>query len=168
MFLSLHCSNTLLAVRAYLPERYVAIVTIFASSKFLRSRRSLSPVIRWDAFPSTESDNRKLSFGALQAVIELVTSINSARKLNSCNRSCKSAKVKYYLNLGLLATSMNSSSSSWLKSNVMDWSASSLSRVEKSLVNKKLIQRFVSTMTLSFVFAIAFCSYCFNFFCDVI
>src|SRR4051812_45779297 len=84
----------------------------------LRSSKSLSPVIRCEALPSFDSDNKKLSFGSRQIVAELLTSINSPCSLIRNNNSSKSEGEKYLLNFGRCATSINSSSSLALNNNI--------------------------------------------------
>lgn len=129
------------------------IVSIAVTSIFSRSSKSLSPIIRCVALLSTANDKRKLSFGSRQIPMWLVTLINSARRLIWRNIFCKSLNEKYFY-FGLLATSINSSSSSWLKIKIRAWSKNILSSFSKSFVSKKLIQRLVSTITLSFIFGI--------------
>ena len=79
--------------------------------------KSLSPVKRCVAFPSQANESKKLSLGSLQISMLELTNINSAFELIFFNKSCKSILVKYFLNFGLLATSINSSMRFWLKSN---------------------------------------------------
>ena len=67
-----------------------------------------------------------------------------------------SSNSKYLLNLLLCVTSIISSANSWLKISMISLSAMRESNFERSFVSKKLIQRLVSIITLSFCFGISF------------
>lgn len=85
----------------------------------LSSKRSLSPVSNISALPSFAKANRKLSFGSLQIVMVLFTSIISPYTSNSSMSCSMSSSPKDFLNFGLSATVINSSISSRLKSNLI-------------------------------------------------
>ncbi len=72
--------------------------------------------------------------------------------------------LKYFRNFGRLATSINSSKSSSLNINAKSFDSNSESIFSNLHEIRKLIQRFVSTTTLSFFIAIPFRSDYFNFF----
>ena len=136
---------------------------IVVSPIFFRSNKSLSPVNKKSAFPSTDKDNKKLSLGSRHIFISDRTSIKSAYSPIVSNISSMSVFEKKHLNFGRLATSKNSSSNSWLKTKMLCLEKIISSSFVKSFVIKKLIQRLVSIIILSTLFRISFASYSFYF-----
>lgn len=142
----------------YFFPKYSASDKITVSPNFSIEVKSLSPEIRWVARPSWANERRKLSFGSLHLLTSNSTSINSAFFSIWCKRLIKSSSGKYFLNFGCLATSMNSSYNSVLNNKTIEPSLSILSSFENLPVKMKLIQRFVSIITLFFLCSISLSS----------
>jgi hypothetical protein len=119
------------------------IVMIFVSPNLIRSSRSLSPVNKKSACPSTDNESRKLSLTSRQTSILVSTSTKSANWSIVSSISSMSPDEKKRLNFGRFATAKNSSSNSWLKTKIPFLEKRISSSLVKSLVIKKLIQRFV-------------------------
>jgi len=123
----------------YLSSRKSAMVTNVVSPNLAKSNKSLSPVNKKSACPSTDSESKKLAFGSLQTSILVSTFTKSAYLSIVSSISSMSADEKKRLNFGRLATSKNSSNNSWLKTIIPCLEKIILSSLVKSLVIKKLI-----------------------------
>jgi hypothetical protein len=131
---------------------------IFVWPNFFKSSKSLSPVSKMFAFPSLANESRKLSFGSLHTSVIVLTCMNTEYSLMVSSSFSTSTEEKKRLNFGRLVTSKNSSSSSSLNTSIALLERIISSSLVKSLVIRKLIQRFVSMIILITLFRISFVS----------
>ena len=124
------------------------IVMIVVTPNLVRSNKSLSPVNKKSAFPSTDNESKKLSLGSLQTSILVWTFTKSAYSSMVRSISSMSEAEKKRLNFGRFATSKNSSSNSWLKTKMPCPEKIISSSFVKSLVIKKLRSKAKSAPTL--------------------
>ena len=127
-------------------------MTISVFLNRVKTKRSLSPVMRWEAPPSAASAKRKSSLLSRQMVTTDLGRIKIAFFCKRKIRLSKTIEEKYFLNFCRCATLLNSSNSSSLKRIVICCCENKWSSLLWSLVSKKLIQILVSIITLYFDF----------------